>query len=62
MERRPKSHESTPIEFAASPKLVQYLDDLVAEEAFGNSRAEIARSFVWKEVNRLIEVQRLKPR
>ena len=25
-------------------------------------RAEIARSFVWKEVNRLIEVQRLKPR
>jgi hypothetical protein len=59
---RPKSEvETTPIEFKATPKLVQYLDALKDDEGFGNSRAEIARNFVWKEVNRLIEVGRLKP-
>jgi hypothetical protein len=50
------------IEVAASPKLVQYLDELVRDEGFGNSRPEIVRAFVWKEVNRLIEAGRLKPR
>lgn len=52
----------TPVEFKASPKLLAYLDALKNEEAFGNSRAEIVRNFVWKEVNRLIEVGRLKPK
>lgn len=57
-----KTQESDSIEFAATPKLVAYLNDLVAAEGFGNSRAEVARSFVWKEVNRLLESNRLKPR
>ena len=60
---RPKNdHESVAIEFAASPKLVKYLDELKKLEGFGANRAEIARTLVWKEVNRLIEVERLKPK
>lgn len=59
---RPKNtHETIPVEFAASAKLIHYLDELQREEGFGSSRAEIARTFVWKEVNRLIETGRLKP-
>lgn len=59
---RPKNHrDPVTIEFAASPKLADCLDTLKANEGYGNSRAEIARNFVWKEVNRLIEVERLKP-
>ena len=59
---RPKNtHETIPVEFTASPKLVHYLDELQNDEGFGSSRAEIARNFVWKEVNRLIETGRLKP-
>ena len=62
MARRRKSQEAFTVEFAATPKLVAYLDDLIKEEGFGNSRAEIVRNFVWKEVNRLLEVARLKSR
>jgi hypothetical protein len=58
---RPRNTEaSIKIEVLVSPKLAKYLDTLKVEEAFGNSRPEIIRNFVWKEVNRLIEVGRLK--
>ena len=58
---RPKNaHEPITIEFAGTPKLAKYLDVLVRDEGFGSSRAEVARNFVWKEVNRLIEAGRLK--
>ena len=43
-------------------KLLVYLDDLVKMQGFGNSKSAIARNFIWKEVNRLIEVHRLKER
>jgi len=62
MTKPEKPPKSDPIEFATTPKLVAYLDDLVAAEGFGNTRAEIARNFVWKEINRLLEQNRLKPR
>jgi hypothetical protein len=62
MGRQPKSQASDSIEFAAPPKLVAYLDDLVDLEGFGNSRAEVARNFVWNEVNELIKAGRLKQR
>lgn len=62
MSRTEKQPKSEPIEFATTPKLVAYLDDLIEAEGFGNTRAEIARSFVWKEINRLLEQNRLKPR
>lgn len=59
---RPRNQEASAIvEVAMTPKLVQCLDALKDLEGYGNSRAEIIRNFVWKEVNRLIEVGRLKP-
>ncbi len=59
---RPKNtHETMQVEFVASEKLIHYLDELQREDGFGSSRAEIARNFVWKEVNRLLETGRLKP-
>lgn len=58
---RPKSKEvGIPIEVSMPPKLLAYLDELRDMEGFGLSRSEIIRGFVWKEVNRLIEVNRLK--
>lgn len=58
---RPRNQDpSVPVEIALSPKLVQYLDALKDLEGFGANRAEIIRNFVWKEVNRLIEENRLK--
>jgi len=57
-----KTQDSDSVEFAAPPKLVAYLNDLVEQEGFGTTRAEIARNFVWKEINRLIESNRLKQR
>lgn len=60
--RPAKTKPTKAVPISATPKLLQYLDDLVAMEGYGTSRAEVARSFVWREVNRLIEVGRLKPR
>ncbi|MCK4815524.1 hypothetical protein KA005_07125 [bacterium] len=60
---RPKNrYKSVTVTITATPKLVQYLDDLIKEEGFGNSRAEIAKNFVWKEINRLISAGNLDRR
>lgn len=60
---RPKNrYKSVTVTITATPKLVQYLDDLIEEEGFGNSRAEIAKNFVWKEINRLISAGNLDRR
>jgi metal-responsive CopG/Arc/MetJ family transcriptional regulator len=58
---RPRNSEANVVvEVTLSPKLLKYLDQLKDMEGFGNSRPEIIRNFVWKEVERLLEVQRLK--
>jgi hypothetical protein len=58
---RPRNTEiSTPVEVGISPKLLKYLDQLRAKDGFGSSRPEIIRTLVWKEINHLIEVGRLK--
>jgi hypothetical protein len=49
-------------EMGVEPKLLDYLGDLVKKQGFGNSKSAIARSFIWLEVNRLIEVGRLSER
>jgi hypothetical protein len=59
---RPKTKKTKVVPVSASPRLLEYLDDLVAMEGYGASRAEVARNFVWKEVNRLIEADRLPDR
>ena len=58
---RPKTPEAAVnLEFGISEQLAAYLDELKELEGFGNSRPEIIRNFVWKEIHRLIEVGRLK--
>jgi hypothetical protein len=44
------------------PKLLEYLQDLVDLQGYGSSKSAVARGFIWKEVNRLIEVGRLQQR
>ena len=61
---RPKNEEAnaTLEVTGAEPKLLAYLEDLRKMQGFGNSMSAIARAFIWKEVNRLIESGRLKQR
>jgi hypothetical protein len=61
---RPKNEEATStLEVTGTEqKLLAYLDDLLKLQGFGNSKSAIARGFIWKEVNRLIETGRLKQR
>lgn len=61
--RPPNERPSETLEVTGvEPKLLIYLEDLRKMEGFGNAKAAIARSFIWKEVNRLIEAGRLKQR
>lgn len=61
---RPKNEEVTAtLEVTGTEqKLLAYLDDLLKLQGFGNSKSAIARGFIWKEVNRLIETGRIKQR
>ena len=52
---RPRNLEqSIKITITASPKLGDYLDDLIREEAYGNNRAEIAKNLIWRAVEDLL--------
>lgn len=59
---RPKNTEqSAKLELTGvEPKLIQYLEALRLKQGFGRSHSEIARLFIWAEVNRLIENGRLE--
>jgi hypothetical protein len=58
---RPRSPDAlVPLEVGFTPKAIKYLDALREKDGFGSSRPDIIRSFVWKEINRLIEMGRLK--
>ena len=52
---RPKNqHTTITIQVSASPKLAAYLDDLHAEEGYGNSRAAVAKALIWQSLHDLI--------
>jgi hypothetical protein len=52
---RPKNrHRPVPITVTGTPKVAAYLDDLVLEEGYGNSRAEVARTLIWRGIEELI--------
>jgi predicted transcriptional regulator len=52
---RPRNrHKSVEVPVTASPKLVAYLDALVEEEGYGNSKAEVARTLIWRSIEDLI--------
>ena len=42
------------VDVAISEKLAAYLDDLVLEEGYGNSRVEVARTLVWRGIEDLL--------
>ena len=52
---RPKNTKQTvKVPISATPKLLQYLDDLKDEESHGNTRAEVAKKLVWDGIHELI--------
>jgi hypothetical protein len=53
---RPRNrYKSIPIRITATPKLAAYLDDLIREEGYGNGRAEVARTLVWRGIEDLVD-------
>jgi hypothetical protein len=55
MAGRPKNkHKPVSVTITGTPKLGAYLDALKAEEGFGNSRGEVARTLVWNGIHELI--------
>jgi hypothetical protein len=58
---RPRNAEPSEIlTVTVEPKLIEYLEILRKKQGFGGSHSAIAREFIWKEVNRLIEARRLE--
>lgn len=52
---RPKNRISpAKVVITGTPKLAAYLEDLVVEEGYGNTPAEVARSLVWRGIEDLI--------
>jgi hypothetical protein len=42
------------VTITAPPKLASYLDDLIAEQGFGASRGEVAKTLVWERIRALM--------
>jgi hypothetical protein len=52
---RPKNPvESIKITVTASPRLRDYLNDLVAQEGYGATPSEVAKNLVWRGIEDLI--------
>jgi hypothetical protein len=45
---------STKVVITGTPKLALYLSDLVREEGYGATAAEVARTLVWRGIEELI--------
>ena len=52
--RKKNPHPTKPVTFSATPKLLRYLEDLVLEEGYGNTPAEVARSLTWRGIEELV--------
>jgi len=42
------------VDVGISEKLAVYLDDLIREEGYGNSRVEVVRALVWRAIEDLL--------
>jgi len=60
MARPRNKHKSTEVPITATPKLVAYLEALIEEEGYGNSRAEVARTLCWRMIEQLRSARILK--
>lgn len=54
MPRKKGEPLSQRVDVAVSEKLAAYLDDLVQEEGYGNSRVQVARTLVWRGIEDLL--------
>ena len=60
---RPRNlHETVEVKITSTEKFGAYLDDLVKEQGYGNSRAEVARLLTWRGIQQLITDRLLKRR
>lgn len=63
MPREPNKIESVEVRIRTTPKVVGYLDDLVNEQLYGKSRAEVAEQLVRSGIDQMIDkgtLQRLQ--
>jgi hypothetical protein len=52
---RPRNlHKPVQVTITGTPKLASYLDALVKEEGYGNSRAEVAKTLIWRGIEELL--------
>ncbi|MGH7818604.1 MAG: hypothetical protein ACREQ9_02430 [Candidatus Binatia bacterium] len=52
---RPKNPvQPVKVVITGTPKMARYLADLVVEEGYGNTPAEVARTLVWRGIEELI--------
>ena len=54
MPRRKNPFPPAKIAITGTPKLALYLSDLVAEEGYGATASEVARTLVWRGIEDLI--------
>jgi len=54
MGRKANKIPTITVPISATPKLLQYLDDLIGEEGYGTSRAGVAKNLVWRTIEDLI--------
>lgn len=54
MPRPINPHETKAVKITVTPKLWAYLGDLRLEEGYGNSRAEVALTLVWRGIEELV--------
>lgn len=47
-------HEPYQLKITGTPKLERYLDDLVKEQGYGNSKAAVALALIWRGFEDLI--------
>ena len=60
---RPRNrHETVEVKITSTPKFGAYLDDLVEEQGYGNSRAEVAHRLTWRGIQQLLSDGLLKRR
>lgn len=54
MPRPRNTTKSIKVTVTASPRLRDYLSDLVAEEGYGATPAEVAKTLIWRGIEELI--------
>ncbi len=60
--RKKNRYKPVEVTITSTPKFGAYLDDLVREQGYGNTRAEVARTLTWRGIQKLISERLLNRR